>query len=176
LFDFVCLFCFVLCPFDVFKLFFLIIIQLKTALLKARWVLTSKVLDLDNLQKNMLPCALLGFVLFCFVLFDCFVWFCLFVLFCFVFCLVCLFACLFVCFFLFFVFNCFSFETRFQHVVWVGCSAAHTEVLVLTYKILDLDNLQMMTSSWFEQIHKWNTLSTCSVSRKSSGVHSCSSY
>jgi hypothetical protein len=40
------------CPFDVFKLFFLIIIQLKTALLKARWVLTSKVLDLDNLQMN----------------------------------------------------------------------------------------------------------------------------
>jgi hypothetical protein len=67
--------------------------------------------------------------------------------------------------------NTYISETRFQHVVWVGCSAAHTEVLVLTYKILDLDNLQMMTSSWFEQIHKWNTLSTCSVSRKSSGVH-----
>jgi len=40
------------CPFDVFKLFCLIIIQLKTALLKARWVITSKVLDLDNLQMN----------------------------------------------------------------------------------------------------------------------------
>jgi hypothetical protein len=59
----------------------------------------------------MLPCALLGFVLFCFVLFD-------------------------------------------QHVVWVGCSVAHIEVLVLTCTILDLDDLQMMTSSWFEQIHK----------------------
>ena len=62
-------------------------------------------------------------------------------------------------------------ETRFQHVVWVGCSSAHTEVLVLICTILDLDNLQMMTSSWFEQIHKWNTFSTCIVSRKSSGVH-----
>ena len=67
--------------------------------------------------------------------------------------------------------NTYISETRFQHVVWVGCFSAHTEVLVLTYNILDLDNLQMMISSWFEQIHKWNTLSTCSVSRKSSGAH-----
>jgi hypothetical protein len=63
--------------------------------------------------------------------------------------------------------NTYISEARFQHVVWVGCSAAHTEVLVLTYKILDLDNLQMMTSSCFKQIHTWNTLSACSVSRKS---------
>jgi len=59
--------------------------------------------------------------------------------------------------------NTYISETRFQHVVWVGCSSAHTKVLVLTHNILDLDNSQMMTSSWFEQIHKWNTFSTCSV-------------
>ena len=71
---------------------------------------------------------------------------------------------------IFFV-NTYISETRFQHVVWVWCSSAHTKVLVLTHKILDVDNLQIMTSSWFEQIHRWNTFSTCSVSRKTSGVH-----
>jgi hypothetical protein len=67
--------------------------------------------------------------------------------------------------------NTYISETHFQHVVWVGCSSAHIKVLVLTHYILDLDNLQMVTSSWFEQIHKWNTFSTCSVSGKSSVVH-----
>jgi hypothetical protein len=40
--------------------------------------------------------------------------------------------------------NTFISEARFQHVVWVKCSSAHTKGLVLPHKTLYVDNVHIM--------------------------------